>query len=390
LLNAVYRLEYSTEHLKIPRARMRAAIEESHTPALGSARLTALFTRRKIFFPKVVSNLPLFLSLARTAVVGKLGRMEKSNRSAPPHGLCSSDVQMLPGEQESDFEQIERGWREEYQPEGHAEITLVNEIIQNEWALKRARRRLMHAEEAAVQEWNNDTERHLKLMQRMKVAAERSFYQSWKAMQSLRKDRIQMAEKLDKVLTRKNQLERENEELKKRLPQPEVGPLGDITRKNPFGAVEEKTKAQKLFQGQLHPKKQRKIPVLEQWIEVTLEDGNTVTRLFPSNELLIKRGQKMLPPPELVYRRLNFPNGVPEEYTWTTHDPMTRERGGMGIQRMDVDTWLEVIEREKALGTGHVGPTGAGNLPRPMARGGCDCEVCSGNREILEAAGVSW
>ena len=98
----------------------------------------------------------------------------------------------------------------------------------------------------------------------------------------------------------------------------------------------------------------------------------------------------MLPPPELVYRRLNFPNGVPEEYCWATSDSITRERGGTGIQPMHVDTWLEVIEREKALGTGHVGPTGEGNLPRPIARGGCDCATCSGNPALMEAAGVSW
>lgn len=35
-------------------------------------------------------------------------------------------------------------------------------------------------------------------------------------------------------------------------------------------------------------------------------------------------------------------------------------------------------------GTGHVGPTGVGNLPRPKERGGCDCEVCARNREVLE------
>ena len=53
-----------------------------------------------------------------------------------------------------------------------------------------------------------------------------------------------------------------------------------------------------------------------------------------------------------------------------------------------VDAWLEVIEREKAAGDGHVGPTGVGNLPRPMSRGGCECAVCSGNRALLAEMGV--
>jgi len=142
--------------------------------------------------------------------------------------------------------------------------------------------------------------------------------------------------------------------------------------------------AQLLFQGQRNPKKMRKIAVLDQWMEVRIVDGKTITELHPSNEKLIERGQRMLPPPELVYRRLNFPEGVPEEYYWAVSDPVARKYGGMGTQRMTADTWLEVIAREKERGDGHVGPTGVGNLPRPEERGGCDCPVCSHNRALLE------
>jgi hypothetical protein len=49
---------------------------------------------------------------------------------------------------------------------------------------------------------------------------------------------------------------------------------------------------------------------------------------------------------------------------------------------MDVDAWLDLIEVEKADGTGHV--RAVGNLPRPRERGECECEVCVGNAEILE------
>ncbi|MDQ2773665.1 MAG: hypothetical protein M3Y57_01875 [Acidobacteriota bacterium] len=77
------------------------------------------------------------------------------------------------------------------------------------------------------------------------------------------------------------------------------------------------TRAGQLFQGQNHPKKRKKTVRMEQWIEVRIRDGKTVTRLYPPNERLIKDGQKMLPPPEFVYRRLNFPDGVPQEYNWT-------------------------------------------------------------------------
>ncbi len=81
--------------------------------------------------------------------------------------------------------------------------------------------------------------------------------------------------------------------------------------------------------------------------------------------------------------RLHFMHGVPHEYAWTKSDERIRAAGGMGIQRMTVDTWLELIEKEKALGAGHLLP--CGNLPRPEERGGRDCPTCSKNRAILEA-----
>ncbi len=94
----------------------------------------------------------------------------------------------------------------------------------------------------------------------------------------------------------------------------------------------------------------------------------------------------MWPAPELVYRRFNFVNGIPEEYYWTADDPQKRQYGGAGIQRMTVDKWLETIELEKNRADGHLGPTagGVGNLPRPKERGGCDCEVCTKNQAILD------
>ncbi|MDQ2842167.1 MAG: hypothetical protein M3Y72_14230 [Acidobacteriota bacterium] len=144
------------------------------------------------------------------------------------------------------------------------------------------------------------------------------------------------------------------------------------------------TRAGQLFQGQNHPKKRKKIVRMEQWIEVRIRDGKTVTRLYPPNEKLIKDGQKMLPPPEFVYRRLNFPDGVPHEYDWTGIPEEQRALGGCGLQRMTVETWLDVIDREKLLEDGHVGPTGVGNLPRPQEHGECSCRMCVWNQGILD------
>src|SRR3954454_5089590 len=81
------------------------------------------------------------------------------------------------------------------------------------------------------------------------------------------------------------------------------------------------TKAQTMFQGQNNKKNHRKLTILNQWIEIEVENGQTVTKLYPSNEELIEEGKAMLPPPDLVYRRLNLPSGVPREYQWATKNP---------------------------------------------------------------------
>ncbi len=331
----------------------------------------------------------------------------RSSQNSTTHGMRARPGLILPDERREDFDEIEKGWREEYQPEGHAENTLVDQLILNQWLMKRAERRVLQAEEAAVGEcgddphsWTEERRHTFELMQRYKTTAERAFYRSWNAVQGLRKDRMRMDDRMARLvregLEKDTDIQRLKRDILELMPKAPSDPakgnaLGNITKKYPFGeahakaAAEAKTAAQMLFQGQLHPKKQRKIAVLDQWIEVTVENGKTVTTLHPPNDELIKAGQRMLPPPEMVYRRFNFVGPVPPEYLWSTKDPVMLANGGMGIQRIYVDTWLELIEKEKALGTGHLGPTGVGNMPRPMERGGCDCEVCAGNRAILEA-----
>ena len=83
---------------------------------------------------------------------------------------------------------------------------------------------------------------------------------------------------------------------------------------------------------------------------------------YPPNEELLEKSKKVVLPPTMVYRRFHFVDHVPPEYAWTTSDPETMKFGGLGIQRMSLDTWLRVIDDEKA--TGKPGKCG-GNLPKP-------------------------
>jgi hypothetical protein len=108
--------------------------------------------------------------------------------------------------------------------------------------------------------------------------------------------------------------------------------------------------------------------------------------LTPANDKLRKQVETMDPQAELVYRRLNFPEGVPKEYAWTGPDENMRRYGGGGVQRMTLETWLELSLSEELKGGGHIGPTGKGNLPRPKEHGGCECPSCRANAEAVEEA----
>jgi hypothetical protein len=130
-------------------------------------------------------------------------------------------------------------------------------------------------------------------------------------------------------------------------------------------------------------KNKQRIITLEQWVEVAVKCGKTVTTLYPSNAELRKKGEEMDPKPDLVYRRINFRSGVPIEYHWTTRDPVRRSRGGHCIQRMLPERWLKVSAEEELHPDGHIGPCG-GIMPRPKERGGCDCPACTAATARLE------
>jgi hypothetical protein len=134
-------------------------------------------------------------------------------------------------------------------------------------------------------------------------------------------------------------------------------------------------------------KKRREIIRLEQWVEIEICDGQTVTTLYPPNEVLRKEALEMDPPAEFVYRRLNFPHGVPFEYGWATDDPLRCARGGHGVQRMTFQTWQEMIERERLSGSEHLSACHA-QLPRPEEHGPCDCPTCLACAERIEREGA--
>jgi hypothetical protein len=123
-------------------------------------------------------------------------------------------------------------------------------------------------------------------------------------------------------------------------------------------------------------KKKDRTQVVGQWFEIEVVDGVTKTTAYPNNEevekMIARKQEETGRPVELVYRRLNFINGIPEEYKWVTEDHQVRKFGGLGIQRLRVADWREHILDETS---GHVTPSKF-HMPRPEDRGGCDCPAC--------------
>ncbi len=274
-----------------------------------------------------------------------------------------------------------------YQPQDEAELELVEKVILEKWFLLRNERRYSEMEQdladSSFAAWTDAQHKNYQLALRYKTAAERSTARAVQQLETFMEYRIG---NLETALRIETNSVRNSTKIRKEIGHAQETYKVDLSAETErlnrlegerIAAAGFKTRAQTLFQGQLSPKKLRKIPILDQWVEVTIEDGKTVTTLYPPNGQLIKEGQAMLPPPEMVYRRINFPNGVPEEYAWTTRNDDVRKYGGLGTQRMTVDTWLEAIEEEKTRADGHIGPLRVGNLPRPKERGTCDCEFCT-------------
>ena len=309
----------------------------------------------------------------------------QSSQNSTKHGCRAKKVLILPDETREEYDELRDGWMAEFQPEGHQERRMVEKLILNDWLQLRAERWLLQVEARVAEastdatEWSAEQHHQVGLMQRYKTTAERAFYRAWNAVQGLRKDFMREQRDIHRLRSENVALQQKAEHLEGECERAQ-GRLAEVEKKQPKPEAA-KTAAQQMFQGQNSKKKQKRLQVLEQWVEVKVVEGKTVTELTPSNEGLIKKGKEMDPPPVMVYRRLNFLHGVPIEYDWVIPTPEMRRWGGGGIQRMAVDTWLQVIEWEKEYEGGHIGPTGLGNLPRPKEHGGCECEVCKANEE---------
>jgi hypothetical protein len=94
---------------------------------------------------------------------------------------------LLAGESEETYQETRRGWLKSFEPTGYHEERLVEQVILNDWLLRRANRRMLEAEAAVDAENYED---RIERVQRYKTSAERAFYRALAAVESLRKDQL--------------------------------------------------------------------------------------------------------------------------------------------------------------------------------------------------------
>jgi hypothetical protein len=186
-----------------------------------------------------------------------------SSQNARKHGMRSKKL-IVEDETQEAFDSLAAGWRAEYDDDGQATKSLLERVILNDWFLRRAERRYMGAEEELAQkntlEWTEEDHKKIELYLRYKTTNERSFYRAFNSLRGLRKDKIREALDLEKM-------EKQAEEFVRKA----FDKVGAERQAKAEAKKAENVMAGRgkdLFQGQNHPKKQRKIGVLDQWVEV--------------------------------------------------------------------------------------------------------------------------
>jgi len=311
--------------------------------------------------------------------------MPEPRFNAIKHGCCST-TPVLPGEDESAWREVEAHWFDDYNPQTPVSLTLVAEAALAFWQMARNRRQFQKTELGLAPkeplEWTDQDHMNYSRFLRYKTTADRAFSTAFKNLEYLRKARMSEAEAIRRV---EQQLETLYVKTSRDQAKLELEHARLEFEKQKHADTQSAKTAPKFTAPAKKPKKDT-FDVAEQWVEVTITDGVTKTAYVPTNEELLEDLEKQQIEPKMVYRRLNFPDGLPPEYAWTNlHDPKTcetaknghwcplcsvHERGGAGIQRMTFDTWLQIIEQESQTPGQHAGPTGTGNLPQPKERGG--------------------
>ena len=236
------------------------------------------------------------------------------------HG-CRSEKTIVPGEDPTEFEACMRAWFEAYGPQDEISAHLVEETALADWFLRRNRKRLHDIEQRLPYDawlWTDENHKLFSNATRYKTTAERSFIRQFRELEAhLRRD-IQDAQIYQRAIAQSARI-----------------------------LTEWITRTEQSLREELR---------VQQWVEIEVKDGRTITTCSPSNEQVMKDVAKRSERPLFLTRTLNFPRGIPPEYDWACHTDMQQTFPCIARQTVLYSQWLDVIEREKSTPGGHLGP----------------------------------
>jgi hypothetical protein len=244
----------------------------------------------------------------------------RSSLNRLTHG-CRSEQLILPTEDPAEFEFTIDAWLEAYNPQDAIAQNLVQETAKAHWFLKRNEKRLHQVESSLpvnACQWTDENHKAFTNFTRYKTTAERTFFRWYKALETHYHRESHRQELADRARARSAAL--------------------NIQWLN----KQEEKAAQELK--------------IHQCAQILGDDESCATTLAPTNEQIENLIASRSSPPEIVTRFLHFLNGVPPAYDWINPTLIQREFECIGIQSMLYTDWLEIIAREKASGTGHLGP----------------------------------
>ena len=275
---------------------------------------------------------------------------EKASQNSQTHGCTNSypiengrvppEVEnriVLPDERAEDWQALKNNWRQEYQPNTELHSTLVMQAIVCEWMMRRTLRRYnemeqtLYAEQSDATQWTLEQHASLERFLRYHTKAERAFYRARHALERLRCEAKQDAEKASAQQPIPSGPARQT---------PQTKPPGPST---PDSATTEGTV-------QLLP---RKPGALIQCITVQVLEGKTFTLFQPRSEAMARLILNSREPKPPVKRALYFLDGIPAEYEWITKYDTHSGRPHYVITRTSEQA-LQDLERERADGSGHV------------------------------------
>jgi hypothetical protein len=253
---------------------------------------------------------------------------QTASRNATTHGGTSEQL-IVPGERREDFDELLNDLLAEHSPSTPQACHLVEDMALARWLLWRKQRAVnivesnLYKEQPAPEQWSPEAWHKLALLDRYKTAAERSLQRAIRNLQM----HIREA---------------------RRAPKEETQAMLALAHQENFFKESEQSQWKAAYNG-------FDCPTAVQNITVHTTHHGVEMAMNPTNAALLRDLEFPTPyPAEKVVRNYYFPRGVPEEYYALTSREGYRLRENHTIEHtLAVCDWRELIEAERALGTGH-------------------------------------